>query len=385
MSGPKCYRYTVDPARLEAERQRRELEHCQQAIAQTRAAWATLPQTLADLQQRYPAEALTLDLIPPAPPADQTLDAVRQYRDTLNRQLTQTRADLHRLGERAAANHSAKTLLAGLSQDPTATLRTAAEVLQTRLDPLPADDRQTEWQRLRQRLNESDQASLPATLIELRDAFLIASGTHQAEALAAELRQQIQRLNQTNRAALQQQLEQEQQVAARHYTQQVIGETLAALGYEVETGFATLFVEGGVAHIQQPDWGDYYVRLRVKPDAGDLNLNVVRVSADRAAPSNEQARRDREMEEQWCAAHRELLHQLEQRGIANQPLIPLSPLGRERYAPYLHHQVERRPFQLVVDDERIWGIGIPGPGDMDRLEQQCAERGVQLGGVSWRG
>ena len=65
MSGPKCYRYTVDPARLEAERQRRELEHCQQAIDQTRAEWATLPQALADLQQRYPAEALTLDLIPP--------------------------------------------------------------------------------------------------------------------------------------------------------------------------------------------------------------------------------------------------------------------------------------------------------------------------------
>ncbi len=73
------------------------------------------------------------------------------------------------------------------------------------------------------------------------------------------------------------------------------------------------------------------------------------------------------------------------RGSANQPLIPLSPLGRERYAPYLHHEVERRSFQLVVDNQRIWGIGIPGPGDMDRLEQQCADRGVQLGGVSWRG
>ncbi len=325
MSGPKCYRYTVDPARLEVERQRRELEHCQQAIAQARAEWATLPQVLADLQQRYPAETLTLDLIPPAPPADQTLDAVRQYREALNRRLTQTRADLHRLSERAAANHAAKTLLAELSQDAPATLRTAAEVLQTRLDPLPADDRQSEWRRLLQRLNESDQAALPAALVELRDAFLTASGASQAEALAAELRQQIQRLNQTHRAALQQRLEQEQQIAARHYTQQVIGETLAELGYEVETGFATLFVEGGVAHIQQPDWGDYYVRLRVKPDAGDLNLNVVRVSEDRAAPSNEQAQRDREMEEHWCAAHRELLHQLEQRGIASQPLRAHAP------------------------------------------------------------
>ncbi|MFZ1829672.1 MAG: hypothetical protein WAW42_13140, partial [Candidatus Competibacteraceae bacterium] len=70
MSGPKCYRYTVDPARLEAERQRRERDECQQAIDQTRAAWSALPQTLADLQHRYPAEPLTLDLTPPAPPMD---------------------------------------------------------------------------------------------------------------------------------------------------------------------------------------------------------------------------------------------------------------------------------------------------------------------------
>ena len=238
----------------------------------------------------------------------------------MSRRLTQTRADLHRLSERTAANHTAKSVFAELSQDPPATLRTAAEVLQTRPDPLPADDRQIEWQRLLHRLNETDQAALPAALVQLRDAFLAASSTRQTEALAAELRRQIQHLNQAHRVAIQQQLEQEQQIVARHYTQQVIGETLAELGYAVGTGFATLFVEGGVAHIQQPDWGDYYVRLWVKPEAGDLNLNVVRVSADRTAPSNEQARRDRDMEEHWCAAHRELLHRLEQRGIASQPL-----------------------------------------------------------------
>ena len=73
------------------------------------------------------------------------------------------------------------------------------------------------------------------------------------------------------------------------------------------------------------------------------------------------------------------------RGSANQPLIPLSALSRERYAPYQSLEVERRSLQIVVDDERVWGIGIPGSGDMERLEQQCAERGVQLGGVSWRG
>jgi anaerobic ribonucleoside-triphosphate reductase activating protein len=73
------------------------------------------------------------------------------------------------------------------------------------------------------------------------------------------------------------------------------------------------------------------------------------------------------------------------RGSAHQPLIPLSPLGQERYAPYLHLEVEHRLFQLVVDHDRVWGIGILGLGDMERLEQQCAQRGVQLGEVSWRG
>ena len=66
----------------------------------------------------------------------------------------------------------------------------------------------------------------------------------------AELHHCIQQLNQQHR-------QREEQNAARRYAQQVIGETLAELGYEVEPGFSTLFVEGGVAHIQKPEWGDY--------------------------------------------------------------------------------------------------------------------------------
>ena len=79
-------------------------------------------------------------------------------------------------------------------------------------------------------------------------------------------------------------------------------------------------------HIQKPEWGDYHVRLRVKPDVGDLNLNVVRISDDgRATVSNEPAQRDREMEEAWCAGHRELLERLEARGIASRQTRALAP------------------------------------------------------------
>ncbi len=322
MSGPKCYRYSVDRVRLqqqlEAERQQRELQHHQQAIDQCRAELQTLAQALADLQMRYPGETLQLDLTPPAPPDENTVESARRYRETLSRHLAHARTDLQHLSERTVANSAVKHLLAELSQDAPATVRTAAEVLQARA-ALTQTDRQAEWRRLLDRLNEADRQALSAALLDLRDAFLTAPTAAQAEALAAELRHRIQQLNQHHR-------QREEQNAARRYAQQVIGETLVELGYDVEPGFSTLFVEGGVAHIQKPEWGDYYVRLRVKPDASDLNLNVVRVGDDgRAAVSNEQARRDREMEERWCAAHEELLRRLRERGIASRQTRALAP------------------------------------------------------------
>ena len=170
----------------------------------------------------------------------------------------------------------------------------------------------------RQPLNHEWSQALPAALLDLRDTFLAAPTAAQAEALAAELRHRIQQLNHQHR-------QREEQDAARRYAQQVIGETLAELGYEVEPGFSTLFVEGGVAHIQKPEWGDYYVRLRVKPNVGDLNLNVVRVGENAHAVSREQAQRDREIEETWCAAHSELLERLEARGVASQQIRALAP------------------------------------------------------------
>jgi hypothetical protein len=322
MSGPKCYRYSVDRARLrrqlEAERRQRELQQHQQAIEQCRAELQTLTGALAELQTRYPGETIQLDLTPPAPSAENTVDAARRYRETLSQHLARARADVRRLGERAAANSAVKQLLAELTPETPATVRTAAEVLQARADPV-ATERQAEWQRLLDRLNETDRQALPAALLDLREAYLAAPTAAQAEAQAAELRHRIQQLNQQHR-------QREERDAARRYAQRVIGETLTELGYDVEPGFATLFVEGGVAHIQKPEWGDYYVRLKVKPDVGDLNLNVVRVGEnDRAAVSNEQARRDREMEEQWCTAHRELLERLEARGIASRQTRALAP------------------------------------------------------------
>lgn len=73
------------------------------------------------------------------------------------------------------------------------------------------------------------------------------------------------------------------------------------------------------------------------------------------------------------------------RGSSNQPLIPLSELGRNRYAPYLQGvTLKRKKFQVAVDKTSIWCIGIPDRGDLQGLEKICQQRGLLLEGLSWR-
>ena len=68
------------------------------------------------------------------------------------------------------------------------------------------------------------------------------------------------------------------------------------------------------------------------------------------------------------------------RGSANQPIILLSDLARERF--------NRAPqgtggMQVVVDEQRVWLIGVPRGGDMDRLHRGVAAKGLFLEDVSW--
>jgi anaerobic ribonucleoside-triphosphate reductase activating protein len=69
-------------------------------------------------------------------------------------------------------------------------------------------------------------------------------------------------------------------------------------------------------------------------------------------------------------------------GSGNQRLIPLTSLGRERYA--------RIPdggpaLQVHVEDGRVWAVGIPRRGDMLRMEEWLRAAGVTFEEVSWRG
>lgn len=74
------------------------------------------------------------------------------------------------------------------------------------------------------------------------------------------------------------------------------------------------------------------------------------------------------------------------RGSANQLLVPLSERGLQRYADFVERAVddENKRMQMSIENGRIWMIGIPARGDMERVEALCASRGLKLEQVSWR-
>ncbi|MDN3353094.1 4Fe-4S single cluster domain-containing protein [Actinomadura sp. DC4] len=71
------------------------------------------------------------------------------------------------------------------------------------------------------------------------------------------------------------------------------------------------------------------------------------------------------------------------RGSTNQRIIPVSELGEKRYGDA--EGGETRPhMQMSVEADRIYYIGIPRRGDMERLTERLSLSGVHGGEVSWR-
>lgn len=71
------------------------------------------------------------------------------------------------------------------------------------------------------------------------------------------------------------------------------------------------------------------------------------------------------------------------RGSSNQRIIAVSDLGRSRYRDAKYGESTPH-MQVSVEDDRIYYIGIPRRGDMERLTERLALAGVHAGEVSWR-
>ena len=70
------------------------------------------------------------------------------------------------------------------------------------------------------------------------------------------------------------------------------------------------------------------------------------------------------------------------RGSANQPLIPLSALGRSRYA-HADDRPAARTMQVTAAGGNLWVVGIPRRGDLARLRAAGKEHGIGTETTSW--
>lgn len=204
-------------------------------------------------------------------------------------------------GEVAAA------LTALLASGVSAQEQFAAFLAQARLAGVDADSaaaRQQQVAHVLERLALAADEPLPAALDALGLAIVQAPTAARAAALVTELRLRVQTFNIERAAAVERQRLQEAAAV-------VLEQSLKDLGYAVEEIEATLFVEGGIAHFQRPEWGDYFIRLRLDPRRNAMNFNVVRsgtVGADRQ-------REDMLAEERWCSEFPRLFETLKARGI----------------------------------------------------------------------
>jgi hypothetical protein len=186
----------------------------------------------------------------------------------------------------------------------------AAYAAQARLAGATPDDAATRRElvaRVLERIELEENEPLPAALDALALQVVQAPTAERAAALATELRLQAQRHNEA-RAAARRAAEQArlQEAAAA-----VLEASLQDLGYAVEEIGETLFVEGGVAHFQRPEWGDYFIRLRIDPQRKAMNFNVVRAGT----AGEDRKREDMLAEERWCGEFPRLFETLKARGI----------------------------------------------------------------------
>jgi len=116
--------------------------------------------------------------------------------------------------------------------------------------------------------------------------------------------------------------------ANRAYAAEVIREELERLGYEVEEGFTSLFIEGGQAHVRKARLEDYRVLIGAEPATDQLHVQLARLGLRGEALSQQQELRDRDTEEKWCKDFVQMRQALDRRQIATR-VVRRVPAGSQ--------------------------------------------------------
>lgn len=308
---------SAEEQRAEAQRRQRRAERLQQRAARQagieklqRAAAersARLRRLLAAWQELGGADA-GIDL--PAAPATEDEAALGAFLAALDARIATLETRL--AAAAGTLRDTARTALDELlAAGVSARDQLAAYAAQARLAGAAPDDAETRRElvvRVLERVELEENEPLPAALDALALQVVQASTAERATALAMELRLQTQRHNEARTAA---RLAAEEE-KLREAAATVLEASLQDLGYAVEEIGATLFVEGGVAHFQRPEWGDYFIRLRIDPKRKAMNFNVVRAGT----AGEDRQREDMLAEERWCSEFPKLFETLKARGIS---------------------------------------------------------------------
>lgn len=67
-------------------------------------------------------------------------------------------------------------------------------------------------------------------------------------------------------------------------------------------------------------------------------------------------------------------------GSSNQEVVVRTTLGHRR----MSHLSEAQPLQVTISGSDITMIGLPRPGDLDRLRTELSAVGIDLAAVSWQ-
>ena len=71
-------------------------------------------------------------------------------------------------------------------------------------------------------------------------------------------------------------------------------------------------------------------------------------------------------------------------GLSQPAAGHVTALGAERYAGYQEATTAAPAMQFLVEEGRIWTIGVPGSGTCPPWRRSLRAQGIEMGGVSWR-